>query len=153
MLRLHGRAMRFMLAKNPAGFDEVLRTADELGGATTYLVAINDNVADGRDVSWLWDVDFERLAGSPARPRVVASGRRAEDLAVRLKYAGVPEERVTVVRDLAAALKTVASLATADEEIAVLPTYTAMLGLRAVVERTGAVPAYWAAPLGAGGRS
>ncbi|HEY0411466.1 MAG TPA: MurT ligase domain-containing protein, partial [Candidatus Dormibacteraeota bacterium] len=106
-LRLHGRELRFLLAKNPAGLDVVLRTADELGHARTYLIAINDLVADGRDVSWLWDVDFERLALSPRRPHVVASGRRAHDLAVRLKYAGLPAEQVTVEPDPAAALRLV----------------------------------------------
>src|SRR5581483_2096246 len=143
-LRLHDRTMRFLLAKNPAGFDEVLRTADELGHAATYLIALNDRVADGRDVSWIWDVDFERLARAGRRPRIVAAGTRAHDLAVRLKYAGVPAGDVTVETDPARALHAAASLATAAEEVAVLPTYTAMLDLRSVAERAGAVSAFWA---------
>jgi UDP-N-acetylmuramyl tripeptide synthase len=142
-LRLHDRTMRFLLAKNPAGFDEVLRTADELGHATTYLIAINDRVADGRDVSWLWDVDFERLARTDRNPTVVAAGTRAHDLAVRLKYAGVPPERITVEPDPARALERAAKAAQPHDEIAVLPTYTAMLDLRAVAERAGAVRAFW----------
>jgi UDP-N-acetylmuramyl tripeptide synthase len=142
-LSLHGRTMRFLLAKNPAGFDEVLRTADELGDARTYLIAINDRVADGRDVSWLWDVDFERLARTPRTPQIVAAGTRAHDLAVRLKYAGVPAQRVTVEPDPQSALQRAANIAQADEEVAVLPTYTAMLDLRAVAERAGAVHAFW----------
>jgi UDP-N-acetylmuramyl tripeptide synthase len=142
-LRLHDRTMRFLLAKNPAGFDEVLRTADELGDATTYLIAINDRVADGRDVSWLWDVDFERLARTRHQPKIIAAGTRAHDLAVRLKYAGVPQERVTVEPDPARALLRAADTAQPGEEIAVLPTYTAMLDLRAVAERAGAVSAFW----------
>jgi UDP-N-acetylmuramyl tripeptide synthase len=142
-LRLHGRTMRFLLAKNPAGFDEVLRTADELGNATTYLIAINDRVADGRDVSWLWDVDFERLARTHRTPRIVAAGTRAHDLAVRLKYAGVPSERIHVELDPQRALQHAADTAATTEEIAVLPTYTAMLDLRAVAERAGAVTAFW----------
>jgi UDP-N-acetylmuramyl tripeptide synthase len=143
-LRLHDRELRILLAKNPAGLDVVLRTADELGHTRTYLIAINDRVADGRDVSWLWDVDFERLARSPWRPHIVASGRRAHDLALRLKYAGVPAERVTLEPDPAAALRLVAARAEPDEEAVVVPTYTAMLELRAVAERAGAVGAYWA---------
>jgi UDP-N-acetylmuramyl tripeptide synthase len=142
-LRLHGRTMRLLLAKNPAGFDEVLRTADELGHATTYLIAINDRVADGRDVSWLWDVDFERLARTQSTPRIVAAGTRAHDLAVRLKYAGVPGERIHVETDPQRALQHAADTATAIEEVAVLATYTAMLDLRAVAERAGAVAAFW----------
>jgi lipid II isoglutaminyl synthase (glutamine-hydrolysing) len=142
-LRLHGRTMRFLLAKNPAGFDEVLRTADELGHATTYLIAINDRVADGRDVSWLWDVDFERLARTERHPTIVAAGTRAHDLAVRLKYAGVPAGRVHVEPDAERALQQAARTAAEHDEIAVLPTYTAMLDLRAVAERAGAVTAFW----------
>lgn len=152
VIDLFGRRFRFLLAKNPAGFDEVLRTADELGAATLYVVAINDGVADGRDVSWLWDVDFERLARSPCRPRVVAAGRRAEDLVVRLKYAGVPLDRVRLVADDEAALRAAVAWATPEEEIFVLPTYTAMLGLRRVAERRGAVAAFWAGPTSKGER-
>ncbi len=142
-LQLHGRELRILLAKNPAGLDVVLRTADELGHARTYLIAINDLVADGRDVSWLWDVDFERLARSPLRPHVIASGRRAHDLAVRLKYAGLPAEQVTVEPDPAAALRLLAGRAEPGEEVMVVPTYTAMLELRAVAQRAGAVGAFW----------
>ncbi|HEV7677033.1 MAG TPA: MurT ligase domain-containing protein [Candidatus Dormibacteraeota bacterium] len=145
-LTLHGRTMRFLLAKNPAGFDEVLRTADELGAATTYLIAVNDRVADGRDVSWLWDVDFERLARSDREPHIVVAGTRAHDLALRLKYAGVPQERVTVETDPERALQLAASTGDAQTEVAVLPTYTAMLDLRAVAERAGAVAAFWQDP-------
>jgi len=149
-LRLHGRTMRLLLAKNPAGFDEVLRTADELGHAGTYLIALNDRVADGRDVSWIWDVDFERLArrsnDSDKQPRIVASGTRAQDLAVRLKYAGVPTDHVTVEPDPQRALETAARIAHDGEEIAVLPTYTAMLDLRAVAQRAGAVDHFWQEP-------
>jgi UDP-N-acetylmuramyl tripeptide synthase len=142
-LRLHDREMRLLLAKNPAGLDVVLRSADELGHARAYLIAINDGVADGRDVSWLWDVDFERLARSELRPHVVASGRRAHDLAVRLKYAGLPAGRMTVEPDPATALRLVAELAGPGEEAVVVPTYTAMLELRAVAQRAGAVGAFW----------
>jgi lipid II isoglutaminyl synthase (glutamine-hydrolysing) len=142
-LRLHDRELRMLLAKNPAGLDVVLRTADELGATHNYLIAINDLVADGRDVSWLWDVDFERLARSSHRPHVVASGRRAHDLAVRLKYAGMPADRVTVEPDPEAALRLLASRAVPGEEAVVVPTYTAMLELRAVAQRAGAVGAFW----------
>ncbi|GAC1342797.1 MAG: MurT ligase domain-containing protein [Candidatus Dormibacteria bacterium] len=143
-IRLHDRELRFLLAKNPSGFDEVLRTADELGHCTAYLIALNDRIADGRDVSWIWDVDFERLATSPRRPQVVLTGRRAADLAVRLKYAGMPEERVVVEPDLRDALRRAAGTGDRSLPVAVLPTYTAMLELRAVAERAGAVEAFWA---------
>lgn len=142
--RLHDREMRMLLAKNPAGLDVVLRTADEIGRTRSYLIAINDLVADGRDVSWLWDVDFERLAGSPHRPHVIASGRRAHDLALRLKYAGMDAAQVTIEPDPAAALRLIAARVEPGEEAIVVPTYTAMLELRAVAQRAGAVGAFWA---------
>jgi UDP-N-acetylmuramyl tripeptide synthase len=142
-ITLHGQEMQMLLAKNPAGFDEVLRTSDELGDARVYLIAINDGIADGRDVSWLWDVDFERLARTSRSPLIVASGRRAADLAVRLKYAGVPAERISVEPRAAAALQLVAQLGKAGDARMILPTYTAMLELRAVAERAGAVEPFW----------
>ena len=140
---VHGRSMRMLLVKNPTGFDEVLRSADELAGAEHYLIALNDGVADGRDISWIWDVDFERLARSPHQPRIVASGRRAEDLALRLKHAGVPADRVRVVADPAASLRAVAAMTPAGTDALVLPTYTAMLELRAVLQRERAVAPFW----------
>jgi UDP-N-acetylmuramyl tripeptide synthase len=147
-LRLFGREMRFLLAKNPAGFDEVLRTADELGDAGAYLIAINDGIADGRDVSWLWDVDFERLARSHRQPEVVAAGSRAHDLAVRLKYAGVDQRRVTVETDPERALRRLATTGDPAREAVVVPTYTAMLELRRVAERSGAARAFWSEAVG-----
>lgn len=148
-LRLHGRELRFMLAKNPSGLDEVLRTADELGRAETYLIALNDQIADGRDVSWIWDVDFERLARSPRHPFAVLTGRRASDLAVRLKYAGVSADHVIVVPDRALALARVATIGDMSRPAIILPTYTAMLELRAVAEQAGAVRPFWSRPPGA----
>ena len=140
---VHGRSMRMLLVKNPTGFDEVLRSADELAGARQYLIALNDGVADGRDISWIWDVDFERLASSPHRPHIVASGHRAEDLALRLKYAGIAEDRVEVAADPGTALRRVAAVTPDGTDALILPTYTAMLELRAVLERLGAVAPFW----------
>jgi UDP-N-acetylmuramyl tripeptide synthase len=138
-----GRRMRMLLAKNPTSFNEVLRTTDEFGHIENYLIAINDNIADSRDISWLWDVDFERLARSHERLRIVASGKRAEDVAVRLKYAGVPADRVKVEPDLAAALQLAAEMGDGRSQVAVLPTYTAMLGLREVAQQQKAVRPFW----------
>jgi UDP-N-acetylmuramyl tripeptide synthase len=82
-----GVPARLLLAKNPAGFEELLDLV--AGGHGPVVVAINARVADGRDPSWLWDVEFERLAGRP----VVAAGERSADLSVRLDYGGVDHER------------------------------------------------------------
>jgi len=138
-VRLRGRPAVLLLAKNPAGFNEVLRTVLRAEGRAA-LIAINDLTADGRDISWLWDVDFEMLAGRLRR--IVVSGLRAEEMALRLKYAGVDPQAMTVQRDLARALE--AATAAADgTPLFILPTYTAMLQLRKILQQQGAVRGFW----------
>ena len=97
-----GRETRILLVKNPAGANEVLRTLALEPGSHDLLGVLNDNTADGHDVSWIWDADFELLAG---RVRLATcSGTRAPELALRLKYAGIEPERIRVVEDLPHAL-------------------------------------------------
>jgi len=121
-----GRETTLMLVKNPAGANEVLHTLALEPGEHDLLAILNDNIADGRDVSWIWDADFEVLA--PHVRRATCCGTRAADMALRLKYAGVPLERIAMVDGLAAGLD--AALAAGDGRLFALPTYTAMLGLR-----------------------
>jgi UDP-N-acetylmuramyl tripeptide synthase len=136
-----GRELFLALVKNPVGFTEVLRTILSSPGKRTLLLAINDRFADGTDVSWLWDVEFERLAD---RVNVaVCAGLRAEDMAVRLKYAGVDPERLRVENDLQRALDMVIAQAAPNETIYALPTYTAMLALREQLQRSGYVHGFW----------
>jgi UDP-N-acetylmuramyl tripeptide synthase len=90
------------------------------------LIALNDNYADGRDVSWIWDAQFEAI---PQGKNIVVSGIRAEDMAVRLKYAGLPEEQLQVIPDLKEALNKALEQTGPDETLYVLPTYTALLTL------------------------
>jgi UDP-N-acetylmuramyl tripeptide synthase len=127
VVRLDGRDLSILLVKNPAGANEVLRTLTLEPGEHDVLAVLNDNVADGRDVSWVWDADFEVLG--PRVRRVTCSGTRAAEMAVRMKYAGVPEERIAVREDLSDGLDT--ALASGDGPLYALPTYTAMLALRA----------------------
>ena len=96
---LDGRATSILLIKNPAGANEVLRTLALEGGELDLFGVLNDRIADGRDVSWVWDADWETLA--PHVKRMTCSGTRAAELALRLKYAGVPTERLEVVDGLA----------------------------------------------------
>ena len=95
---------------------------------------LNDNIADGRDVSWVWDADFEVLAGRVRR--VTCSGTRAAEMALRLKYAGVPPERIAVEPRLAEGLDR--ALGDGAGRVFALPTYTAMLALRDVLVARGA---------------
>lgn len=94
-IQAEGKTMRLLLAKNPTGFNEVLRTLFSEETPRNVLFVLNDNIADGQDISWIWDVDFERLVGQTHT--VVITGTRALDLALRLKYAGLAEEDMTIV--------------------------------------------------------
>ncbi|MGI9659208.1 MAG: MurT ligase domain-containing protein [Gaiellaceae bacterium] len=130
-----------LLAKNPAGANEVVRTLSRAGELEAIVIALNDDIADGRDVSWIWDVELEELM--PHAKRVIASGSRAEELALRFKYGGFPSERLEVERDLAAALDRGLALTSPGEQLAVIPTYTAMLALQRVLTERGLAKPYW----------
>jgi lipid II isoglutaminyl synthase (glutamine-hydrolysing) len=138
-IALDGRELSILLIKNPAGANEVLRTLALEDGELDLLAVLNDNVADGRDVSWVWDADFELLASRVRR--VVCAGTRAGELAVRLKYAGVEPGRLAVVPELADALD--AAHAGGSGPLYALPTYTALLALRDLLARRGVAPEYW----------
>ena len=133
---LAGRPMSIMLVKNPAGANEVLRTLALEEGEHDLFCVLNDNIADGRDVSWVWDADFEVLA--PFVRRAVCSGTRAAEMAVRLKYAGVPTERLVVEPGLEDGLDRALALSPAPHRLFALPTYTAMLALRELLVARGA---------------
>ena len=130
-----------LLVKNPAGANEAIRTLDNGSAPETLVVALNDRIADGRDVSWIWDVDFEPLLERAGR--IVVSGERAAELALRFAYGGFPRERLEVVPSLDAALDRGLELTRPGEELAVLPTYTAMLALQAIATRRGLTRPYW----------
>jgi len=139
------RAMQIMLVKNPAGANEVLRTLALEPGEHDLLGVLNDQTADGRDVSWIWDADFELLAG---RIRAATcSGSRAAELATRLKYAGVEPARISVEPDLAAALQRAARdrppAPAPLSPLYALPTYTAMLALRELLVAGGEASSAW----------
>ena len=136
------RELRILLVKNPAGANEVLRTLTLEPGRHDLLGVLNDNIADGRDVSWIWDADFELLAGRIRR--VTCSGTRAPDLAVRMKYAGVDPAAIHVEPDLPAALaQAAASRPDTDAPLYALPTYTAMLSLRELLVARGEADSSW----------
>ncbi|MGH2835175.1 MAG: MurT ligase domain-containing protein [Solirubrobacteraceae bacterium] len=136
-----GRQTRILLVKNPAGANEVLRTLALEPGEHDLLGVLNDRTADGHDVSWIWDADFELLAGRVRR--AICAGTRAPELALRLKYAGVPTQRIEVCEDLSAGLEAALAGGEADRPLYVLPTYTAMLGLRELLVRRGEATSSW----------
>jgi len=135
------RGVLLLLIKNPAGANEAIRTLEDGGVPQTLVVALNDEIADGRDVSWIWDVDFEPLLERAGH--IVASGDRAAELGLRFTYAGFPRDRLEVEPDLERSLERGLELAGPGGELAVLPTYTAMLRLRAIATARGLTRPYW----------
>jgi lipid II isoglutaminyl synthase (glutamine-hydrolysing) len=140
-IEVAGKPVSILLIKNPAGANEVLRTLRlEAGEEPVDLwIGLNDRIADGRDVSWVWDADFELLAG--AARRVVCSGTRAPEMALRLKYAGWPEEAIEVVPGVESSLD--AAVQGTDGRLFALPTYTALLELRKLLSDRGLAKEFW----------
>jgi UDP-N-acetylmuramyl tripeptide synthase len=136
-----GKQLLLLLIKNPAGANEAVRNLVEGRPPRVVVVALNDAIADGRDVSWIWDVDFEPLLAG--LDRVVAAGDRAAELALRFKYGGLDDGAIEVQPDLARALDRGLALTLDGEELVVLPTYTAMLALQRVVAERGLAKKYW----------
>jgi UDP-N-acetylmuramyl tripeptide synthase len=139
-IAVDGGELSILLIKNPAGANEILRTLALEDGELDLLGVLNDRTADGRDVSWVWDADFELLAGRVRR--VTCAGTRAAELGLRLKYAGVESSRLEVVPSLPAALDHALAQAPSKKVFA-LPTYTALLELRDELARRGHAPPFW----------
>ena len=135
------KRLLILLIKNPAGANEVVHTLLEGGAPSLLLVALNDAIADGKDVSWIWDVDFEPLLDRTTL--LVASGDRAAELAVRCVYGGLSEQALEVQPDVELALDRGLELTPAGGELVVLPTYTAMLELQRIVSERGLAKPYW----------
>jgi UDP-N-acetylmuramyl tripeptide synthase len=142
-LTYRNRNITIALVKNPVGFNEVLRMLVTDGELTVpALIAINDLAADGRDVSWLWDVDFELLGGAGAP--IATAGIRGTDMANRLKYAGVENDRIASFEgELDQALDRFVDAVPEGETAYILPTYTAMLEIRQILAGKGAIQQFW----------
>ncbi|MGI8551345.1 MAG: MurT ligase domain-containing protein [Dehalococcoidia bacterium] len=139
-LMVQGRAVEVLLCKNPAGLNQVLHTITAEPGQKRLLLLLNDGIADGRDVSWIWDADYELLAGRVCL--AVASGRRGADLALRLKYAGLGAA-LLLEDDSGRALDRALAATPVGECLYVLPTYTAMLAVREELARLSKGRHYW----------
>jgi UDP-N-acetylmuramyl tripeptide synthase len=150
-IEIEGKSLSIFLIKNPAGANEVLRTLaqeasvgsgdapDDPSADLDIWFALNDNIADGRDVSWIWDADFELLAGSVRR--VTCAGTRAAEMALRLKYAGWPTAAIITEPDISDSLA--AARVAAPGRLFALPTYTALIELRTMLAKRGLAKDYW----------
>lgn len=138
---IDGAQLRMILIKNPAGCNQVLNFLAQTTEPFLFVCCLNDRAQDGRDVSWIWDVDFERIAALGDRlAGLLVSGTRAEDMAVRFKYAGVPMDKIRVIKDYPALVQ---ACIAQEHPVFIMPTYTAMLELRTVISKQYGFKAFW----------
>jgi UDP-N-acetylmuramyl tripeptide synthase len=136
-LDVNGKHVRILLSKNPVGMNETIRAVNDIqkqGGASTKLLVLNDRTPDGTDVSWIWDVDTEKLVELGGT--IIVSGDRVYDMALRLRYSQTAEDnnfRLIVKEDLQEAIATALELTPANETLHILPTYSAMLEVRGLL--------------------
>jgi len=128
-LEIEGKKVRILLSKNPVGMNETIRAVNESKGKVT-LIVLNDRIPDGIDVSWIWDVDTEKLTGI-----IIVSGDRLYDMALRLQYSKekIEENSLIIKEDLTEAITTALELTPTDETLHILPTYSAMLEVREIL--------------------
>jgi UDP-N-acetylmuramyl tripeptide synthase len=130
-----------ILVKNPAGCNQVLNFLSNMDGQALFVICLNDNVGDGRDVSWIWDVSFEILGTMGDRlSGVIASGIRAHEMALRLKYAGLPVEKLRVIPDYD---QLIDAMAGQDKPVVIMPTYSAMMELREKIAGKYGLKDFW----------
>ena len=137
---IEGASLRMILIKNPAGCNQVLNFLTDLTEPMVFAACLNDRTQDGKDVSWIWDVDFERLAQMQNLERIFVSGVRADDMAMRFRYAGFPVEKIQVIRDYG---ELVRACIDSGRPVFIMPTYTAMLDLRGTISKQYGFKAFW----------
>ncbi len=142
---INNKNLKILLVKNPAGFNEVLKTilSHFEQKPISFLISLNDLIADGKDVSWIWDVDFEYLKQFKNLKRIIISGRRAEDLALRIKYSGFPLNKTNfkLEKNFNKAIELL--LKSNSKNLFILPTYTAMLDIRKILNKKGLIQSTW----------
>jgi UDP-N-acetylmuramyl tripeptide synthase len=140
-LTLGGVSARMILVKNPAGCNQVLNFLASMEEEAIFVICLNDNVGDGRDVSWIWDAGFEILPAMSGRlSKVIASGIRADEMALRLKYAGLPQEMMEVIPDYDMLIE---AMTGQDRPVIIMPTYSAMMELREKIASKFGLKEFW----------
>ncbi|MGI6204310.1 MAG: MurT ligase domain-containing protein [Anaerovoracaceae bacterium] len=139
--RLGDAETRMILIKNPAGCNQVLNFLSNIDEESVFTVCLNDNYADGRDISWIWDADFEVLASMQDKLRYIfVSGIRADDMAMRFKYAGIDTSKIIVIKNMEKLLEEISKQTV---PVYIMPTYTAMMDLRALVSKRFGYKNFW----------
>ena len=138
---VNGTDIRMILIKNPAGCNQVLNFLSNNTAPSLFVVALNDRFADGTDISWIWDVDFEKLNQiSDKLTEIWVTGRRADDMAMRFKYAGIPVNKIKVMKDY----EQLIDAATKQQApVYMMPTYTAMLDIREIFSKNYGFKEFW----------
>lgn len=132
---------RMILVKNPAGCNQVLNFLSSLSEPTLFVCLLNDNSGDGKDISWIWDANFETLAALNEHiPAVFVSGIRSAEMALRLKYAGVEQEKLRIIPDYQDLIQ---AMREAGLPVVIMPTYTAMMDLRAKMSAAFGGKDFW----------
>lgn len=132
--------VQMILVKNPAGCSQALSYVTSIEEDFNLILCLNDRTADGHDISWIWDADYEQLADSPHLQQILVSGDRAEDLQLRLKYADCGEERIRLEKDNVQLLE---AIRRSDLPVFILPNYTSMLALRKILSDATGGSAFW----------
>ncbi|KKR29049.1 hypothetical protein A2Y27_02980 [candidate division CPR2 bacterium GWD1_39_7] len=140
-IEFKGKEIYLLLIKNPIGFTQVIETLSTDGNAKNFLICLNDNFADGTDVSWIWDADLETLNND--FNSIICSGTRSHDMTLRLKYADLDTSKIETIEDSVTALSKALDKLGAKETLYILPTYTAMLEIRKYLTKEGAVAGFW----------
>jgi UDP-N-acetylmuramyl tripeptide synthase len=143
-ISLEDKTIQVILIKNPVGFSQVINFLLTVENAAVISFLINDRLADGTDVSWLWDVKLEALTDMQDRvSRFFVSGTRADDMAVRLKYAGIYTNGITIENDKGTMLDAALNTLKPGETLFILPTYTAMLDIRKILKKRFKLKYFW----------
>ncbi len=138
---IEGTDIRMILIKNPAGCNQVLNFLSNTTEPSLFVVALNDRYADGTDISWIWDVDFEKLVGiSDKLAQIWVTGRRADDMAMRFKYAGLALDKIRVIKDYDQLIE---QMVQQSAPVYIMPTYTAMLDIREKISKKFGFKEFW----------
>lgn len=139
---INGVSIQMILVKNPAGCGQALDYLCSLREACRVVLCLNDRDADGHDISWIWDVDYEQLAGQDNIRGFYVWGDRAEDMQLRLKYAGIDQDRIRLIPEKEKR-RLLARISRGRTPVHILTNYTAMLSLRDLLSRAAGKDAFW----------
>ncbi len=143
-IKVQDKNIKLILVKNPTGFNQVLSFLALDAQDLNVAFLINDNLADGTDISWLWDVDFEQLNNvSDKIIQLVTSGVRGEDMAVRLKYSGLDTHKIRIIKDYHMLIDEGLKNTPSGGCFYILPTYTAMLDIRGILKKKFNLKEFW----------